>query len=786
MSRSTSSLAVLLAAVAWGSQAQAISAEVTEREPSLVGEVASFSAAVADASGVTEYRWDFGDGVQTEFVVDQTEIEHTYEAPGHYPIILLVKDEVGYTSISFVHTVHYPLLSERPVSSTSIVYDDTRGLVWCVNPDSDTITAIDAEALEKVSEIPVYRRPEALAFAPDGRLWVLHRDDYAVSVINPDSLEIEHGFRLPYASQPVSLVMSPTGDAAYVTLMALGRLLKLDPSTGDVLGELEVGPWARGLSVSHDGSSVFVTRFISPDAHAEVVQVDGPGMALGQLFELAEDTTTEDTDQRGRGLANYLFAVALTPDGREAWIPSKKDNMPRGLRRDGLELTQDNTVRPLVSVLDLEGGSELVAARMDLDDRNLPTHVEFSPLGDYAFVTVTGSNLIEVRDTYKKSFVTALRNAGKSPRASVLAPDGRLFAHSVLSRSVAVYDAADIVASVDFTTRPLAEIPTVDVELLAADVLLGKQIFYDSEDKRMAQEGYLSCASCHFDGFEDGRVWDFTDRAEGFRNTTSLLGRRGTGQGRVHWSGNFDEIQDFEDGIRAKQGGAGFMANELYQEGTRSSPLGDPKAGFSPELDALAAYVTSLDTVSPSPYRNSDGTLTAEGKAGKAIFERLECDSCHSGDDFTDSATDVFHDVGTIKETSGVRLGEALTGIDTPTLLGVWETAPYLHDGSAFTLYDVFSPELSSGVHSAVAPEEIEPLVAYLLQIDNGLPPRRLPFEPEPPVAPPDDAESSSSGGCALVASRKGFELGAGVLALSLVVLGRWRRRVRCGAKLRA
>jgi DNA-binding beta-propeller fold protein YncE len=747
---SRSSYGALLAALAWGPQAHALTAEVPEREPSLVGDVASFHAAASDTTGVTEYRWDFGDGTRTEFVADQTDVEHEYAAPGHYSVIVLVKDELGYTSVGFTHTVHYPLLPQRPVSSTSIVYDEGRHLVWCVNPDSDTITAIDADALQKVVEIPVYRRPHALAFAPDGTLWVVHRDDYAVAVINPDTRAIERGFRLPYASQPVSLAMSPSADAAYVTLMALGKLLKLDPSTGDVLGELDVGPWPRGLSISSDGNSAYVTRFISPDKFAEVVQVDNPSLQVVQRFQLAEDTTTADTDQKGRGLANYLFSVTLSPDGKEAWVPSKKDNMSRGLQRDGLELSQDNMVRPLVSVIDLVGGAEAVESRMDLDDRSLPSHVEFSPLGDYAFVTVTGSNLIEVRDRYKKSFVTALRNAGRAPLGTVLGPDGRLFVHGFLSRSVVVYDAADIVASLDFTTRQVAEIPTVENELLAPDVLLGKQIFYDAEDSRMSQEGYLSCSVCHFDGFEDGRVWDHTDRGEGIRNTTSMLGRRGTGQGRVHWSANFDEIQDFEGIIRAKFSGSGFMANDLFQEGTRSNPLGDPMAGLSPELDALAAYLTSLDHVNPSPYRNPDGTMTAAALEGKELFARHLCGNCHLGDDFTDSAAEAVHDVGTLKPSSGMRLGGPLTGIDTPTLLGVWETAPYFHDGRAATLYDALSPELSSGEMGAVPPEDVESLVAYLRELDNGLPPRRLPFEPEP--KPEERADASSEGLCAVAA----------------------------------
>src|SRR5690606_17473892 len=56
--------------------------------------------------------------------------------------------------------------------------------------------------------------------------------------------------------------------------------------------------------------------------------------------------------------------------------------------------------------------------------------------------------------------------------------------------------------------------------------------------------------------------------------------------------------------------------------------------------------------------------------------------------DFTDG---VVHNVGTLRASSGSRLGETLAGIRTPTLLGVHDGAPYLHDGSAATLADVFT-----------------------------------------------------------------------------------------------
>ena len=128
------------------------------------------------------------------------------------------------------------------------------------------------------------------------------------------------------------------------------------------------------------------------------------------------------------------------------------------------------------------------------------------------------------------------------------------------------------------------------------------------------------------------------------------------------------------------------MSDAQFNTGTRSQPLGDPKAGVSADLDALAAYVASLTSEANSPHRNGDGSATTAAIAGERVFRQQNCAACHSGTAFTNSALNVFRDVGTIKQpTSGKRLNGALTGFDVPTLRGVWTTAPYLHDGSAAT-----------------------------------------------------------------------------------------------------
>ena len=384
-------------------------------------------------------------------------------------------------------------------------------------------------------------------------------------------------------------------------------------------------------------------------------------------------------------------------------------------------MTFESTVRAIASKIDLGTGSEVLAERIDLDNSSLPFAVSFSPLGDWAFVAVAGNNLIDVRDAYSGSSLAGLAT-GLTPQGLALSPDGsRLFTQDFMQRSVTVYDVSELSSGTGVGAAPLATIPTVDVEALDPTVLLGKQIFYNAADTRMSLDGYLSCATCHLEGGQDGRVWDFTDRGEGLRNTIDMRGRSGMGHGNVHWTANFDEIQDFENDVRGPFAGTGFLSDPQFQQA--SDPLGPPKAGMSADLDALAAYVTSLGSFPDSPYREADGLLTPDAVAGRTIFFAEGCQTCHAGASFTDTQR---HDVGTIQPSSGMGIGEPLQGVgfETPTLKGIWDAAPYMHNGQAATLDDVLQIP-GHGTASQLTPQERALLVTYLLQIDNdgGAPP---------------------------------------------------------------
>ena len=111
-------------------------------------------------------------------------------------------------------------------------------------------------------------------------------------------------------------------------------------------------------------------------------------------------------------------------------------------------------------------------------------------------------------------------------------------------------------------------------------------------------------------------------------------------------------------------------------------------------------YIRSLKPL-PSPYL-VDGKLSEKAEYGRKVFEQYSCAECHSGKYYTDMKTH--------------RIGEDVEfeqGWDTPTLVEVWRTAPYLFDGRATTMFDVFY-EHRHGIEGKISRKDAEALAEYV------------------------------------------------------------------------
>jgi len=614
-----------------------------------------------------------------------------------------------------------PVLSSTTLAVENVTDEDR---VWVVNPDNNSVSlVIDGQ---RVAEVVVGQKPSSITLSSDGlQAWVSNKSDATLSIIDTTDRLVVDTIALPTSSQPHGLVRVPGTDDLLVVLEARAELVRVDTGTGQLVTTGSLPGRPRHLAVSSNGETAYVTNFItpplpgeeglSPDVSAgggELFVIDAQAMSVMQTINLGYRNQGV-SESSGPGIPNYLNAPVLGPDGDWAYIPSKQDNILAGAARGGPGINFDQTVRAVTSRVDLASGSENPGTRIDHDNASVATGAVVTADGRYLFVALETSREVAVYNLEEGYPLTKLPT-GLAPQGLALSADGeRLIVHNFMDRSLQSFDLAPILLDNTPQADNLHTVNLVSEESLSPDVLLGKQLFYDAADDRLARDNYMSCASCHNDAGHDGRVWDLTSLGQGVRNTVDLVGK-GAGHGLIHWTGNFDEIQDFEGQIRTLAQGTGLIDDVDFD--TEDDPLSTSRAGLSADMDALANYLNSLVTLPPSPYY--EGSLSPMAEAGQGLYLRENCSSCHSGDHRTDSATGVVHDIGTLTSATGSNNGSPVEGIDTPTLDFLWATPPYLHNGVARSIAEAILAHDNVNVTEQEAAE----LERYLLEVDEGRP----------------------------------------------------------------
>jgi cytochrome c peroxidase len=219
------------------------------------------------------------------------------------------------------------------------------------------------------------------------------------------------------------------------------------------------------------------------------------------------------------------------------------------------------------------------------------------------------------------------------------------------------------------------------------EVRRGEFYFHDAG---ICFQTWQSCATCHpGEGRVDGLNWDLLNDGIGNpKNTKSLLLSHRTPP--------------------AMSMGVRETAETAVRAGIRHILMTVQPETVARSIDA---YLKSLTPV-PSP-RLADGKLSAAAVRGERVFKKANCSSCHPKDRlFTDLQS---YDVGT-RNAQDRLSGE----FDTPTLVEVWRTAPYLHDGSAPTIRDVLTTHNRGDQHgltSTLSEAELADLCEYVLSL---------------------------------------------------------------------
>jgi len=190
----------------------------------------------------------------------------------------------------------------------------------------------------------------------------------------------------------------------------------------------------------------------------------------------------------------------------------------------------------------------------------------------------------------------------------------------------------------------------------ATFVRKGEVLFNDAS---LSYQKWNSCTSCHTgDGRASALNWDLlNDGVANPKNIRSLLLSHETPPAMITGVRENAEVA-VRSGIRYIQ-----FANTTERK-----------------AQAIDAYLKSLKPIA-SPYL-VNGEPSEAAQNGKKLFGQAGCKLCHSPPLYTNLKK---YDIGTSTEQYDNK------EFDTPTLVEVWRTSPYLHDGRAVTIQDVLT-----------------------------------------------------------------------------------------------
>ena len=439
-------------------------------------------------------------------------------------------------------------------------------------------------------------------------------------------------------------LLSPAHGQALVSVEQLDKIAVVDVATAKQMPAIPVGRNPHALALTPDGTALLCT-----------------GMK-GSLSLI--DTITLHERARITLPAVNLRGIAITPDGTHAIVTGQQPHNEQPTERP--EAMWSN----VLCVVRIERDAASVERVIQLDEEENgaadPCGIVLDTAGQTAFVTLSGTHEVAIVP------LTAAPNGpapvplirrltvGANPRPLVMRPHStELYAANHLGNSLSLIasEKPEVTRTIDLG-RPT---PSPNRRLK------GRFLFANAE---LTRGRHFTCETCHPDNGTDGLSWKFAHVHDGIevRNTRDL---RGTIllTAPYGWGGR---EEDFEVFVNAEL--VGLMR-------TRKLPHG--------EVHALWDLVNET-SFPPNPYRTANNEFTPAALRGKTLFDGpANCNRCHEGT-MRGGGVNRLETVGLTAD--GVKL-------DIPHLVGVYATAPYLHDGRAATLEEIFTKYNTHHLH---------------------------------------------------------------------------------------
>ncbi|NIM13182.1 MAG: beta-propeller fold lactonase family protein [Candidatus Aminicenantes bacterium] len=564
---------------------------------------------------------------------------------------------------------------------------------------SDSLIVVDTGKRTVLAEIKVQNQPHGVCLSADGkRIFVSNRGSDTISVIDANSYKVlKH---IPVGDEPHGLVTGADDNTLYVANAGSNDISVVDLKAGSEVKRLSAGRGAWAVKRSPDGRSVFITNNLS-----HYVKFRTPSRSEVTVIDTERSVVKNRIMIPG---ANLVQGIDFSPDGEFALVTllRTKNLLPITRVIQGWMITNG------IGILREDGQvDQLLLDEMDNYFAD-PTDVVITPDGRYAYVSAGGIDAVAAIDLAKiknilgraskeerqrillnhlgiaSEYVVKRIVVGRNPRGLAVSGDGRfVYAADALDDTISVIqvDKQERVAVID-----LGGPKEITLERF------GERIFHSAEITYGRQ---FSCHTCHPDGGVDGITYDIEPDGLGVNPVDNRTLRGILDTAPFKWTGKNKTLR--------RQCGP-----RLAVFFTRIDP-------FTPEqVNALERYICTIPR-NPNRYRKGH-ELTAAQRRGKLLFERTHtnsrteipkenrCNHCHSGPYFTNRR---IVDVGTRShlDTHG--------NFDVPHLNNIYETAPYLHDGRADTLEEIwtrFNPDDKHGVTNDMTKDQLNDLIEYL------------------------------------------------------------------------
>jgi YVTN family beta-propeller protein len=588
----------------------------------------------------------------------------------------------------------------RYLSPVAMVLSQDGQWLYVVCEDSDAMLVVDTRAGRVVRRVAVGRRPKGIAISSDGgTLWVSDEGDNAVTEMDARSFVLRRTLAVGWG--PVGLTADRAGEFLYVANTLGDDVSVVDLRSGVERKRLAAGRYPEYVALSRDGARVYVANLL-----ARLGPADQPPVSELTVIDCARQVVAARVDVPG---VIQMRHIAELPDGA-LLIPMMR---PKNLN-PLVQVQQGGYLTHGLAVI-RRGGEMYRVSEVLLDDIDHYYADGFGVAatreGRWALVTASGANVVSVMDMAKLrglmsgvrgralanrldsagTFVVARVATGRNPTDVIASGDGR--------RAYVANRMDDTVSVIDMTRRQVSS--TIDLggpkELTRER--RGQRLFFDA---KYCYQGQMACATCHpHEGLSDGLAWSLETPQLGrdvVENRT-LYSIKGTEP--FKWNGKNPDLQT--------------------QDGPRTAMYIFRSQGFSSsEVEDLVGYVFSLH-LARNPHLAADGILTDAQERGKALFFRertnggavislvRQCPVCHSP--ATHYTSRISVDVGTATALDTIR------AFDVPQLEGVVMKPPYLHNGEALEMEDIwtkFNPNDAHGITSDMNKAQLNDLIEFL------------------------------------------------------------------------